>query len=256
MNEQAVSSDTRSLHYSSTPSKRDALAISKALLSVLVIVGAYFTIGTSLKAATSDLMIAGYEVKWSILTSAILSAGVLLWVKQTRGSLVSLGFKRPPSYAKGIAMALASVVVAYAAVLIPVSTLSYFGLLPAPTEGVSKLIVDGPNLALALLFSQLLMWVNAAFGEELLFRGFLQNNLERAFGGESWRNGLMAAGVVALAFGAMHVPSQGPTGLFVTGIVGLMLGALFILGKRSLFTVVMAHGFINTTSHLLTAAQG
>jgi membrane protease YdiL (CAAX protease family) len=60
--------------------------------------------------------------------------------------------------------------------------------------------------------------------------------------------------VIALAFGVMHMPSQGLYGLVVTGIVGFLMGVLFLFGKRNLLPVVLAHGLINTVSMVAASA--
>lgn len=232
----------------------DTPRLAKALLSVLVIIGAYFAIGWANHVLIGDVTLVGYQIELSVLISLMLGAGVTIWVGKTRGSLASLGFTRPQSYWRSTLAAIGMVVVTYASIVAFMTGLDAVGILPAPPEDTNGFIVNGPSVAISLAFSFLLMWPCAAFGEELLFRGFLQNNVERALGGESWRNGLAAAFVVSLAFGAMHIPSQGYYGLVITGIVGFVLGVFYLAGKRSLFPVVLAHGLINSTSLALAAA--
>ncbi|MEM9054255.1 MAG: type II CAAX endopeptidase family protein [Pseudomonadota bacterium] len=224
-------------------------------MSILVVIGAWFAMGTAYGALIGDVFIGGYEVKFSVLISLILTAAVVYWVKKTRGSLASLGFKRPQSWWRSGLVAIGMVIAIYASITAIMTGLSAIGMMPAAPQDPSGMLVQGPSLAISLTFSLALMWACAAFGEELLFRGYLQSNLERALGGENWRNGLVAALVVSLSFGAMHVPSQGMYGLIVTGVVGFLLGLFYLAGKRSLFRVVMAHGLINTTSFALFAAS-
>ena len=90
----------------------------------------------------------------------------------------------------------------------------------------------------ALLGMLAIAWTAAAFGEELLFRGFLQGRLQ----------GLLAALVQAALFGLAHA-YQGATGILVTGLLGLVFGLLYLRAK-SLWPLVLAHGLIDTLSLL------
>lgn len=67
-----------------------------------------------------------------------------------------------------------------------------------------------------------------ALFEELLFRGVLQRNLERALG--SWP----ALMVSAILFGAAHIPNAGVTvtAVGVTIVAGLMFGAAYLATRR------------------------
>jgi len=41
---------------------------------------------------------------------------------------------------------------------------------------------------------------------------------------------------------------QGPSGILLTGTTGLLIGAAFLLVRRNLWPLVIAHGLINTIS--------
>lgn len=88
-------------------------------------------------------------------------------------------------------------------------------------------------------------WTTAAFGEELLFRGFLQTRLAGLFRARR-HAGLWAAVAQALLFGLGHA-YQGATGVLTTGLLGLAFG-LCRLRLRSLWPLVIAHGLIDTVS--------
>ncbi|HVH34043.1 MAG TPA: CPBP family intramembrane glutamic endopeptidase [Tahibacter sp.] len=90
-------------------------------------------------------------------------------------------------------------------------------------------------------------WSTAAFGEELLFRGFLLGRL-RGLLGDGPGFGIVAAFVQALLFGLAHA-YQGPTGILVTGLIGLVFGLLY-LRLRVLWPLVIAHGLIDTVGLL------
>lgn len=90
-------------------------------------------------------------------------------------------------------------------------------------------------------------WSTAAFGEELLFRGFLLGRLRALLGG-GLGVGIVAAFVQALLFGLAHA-YQGPTGILATGLIGLVFGLLY-LRLRTLWPLVIAHGLIDTVGLL------
>jgi membrane protease YdiL (CAAX protease family) len=87
-------------------------------------------------------------------------------------------------------------------------------------------------------------WGSAAFGEEMLFRGFVLDRLDQLLGGRA----LWAAAVLqALLFGAAHA-YLGAGGAIVAGVLGLVLGAVFVAGGRSLWPCILIHGLIDSTS--------
>ncbi len=89
-------------------------------------------------------------------------------------------------------------------------------------------------------------WVSAAFGEELFCRGFLMNNLASLFGSgrAAWGAALI---LQAGLFGIAHY-DQGLLGVIVTGTVGLTFGVFYLLCKRNLIPLIIAHGLVNTIS--------
>ena len=102
------------------------------------------------------------------------------------------------------------------------------------------------NLVALILSLVLLAWGTAAFGEELLFRGFIMDRLTRLFGGGTGP-ALGAALVQAVVFGLPHA-YQGIFGLIATGVIGFIMGAAFLLGGRSLWPLIIAHGAVDTLS--------
>jgi uncharacterized protein len=88
-------------------------------------------------------------------------------------------------------------------------------------------------------------WTCAAFGEEVLFRGFLQSRLRSLFGPRR-HAGMLAALAQAVLFGFAHA-YQGPTGMLMSGAIGLVFG-LLMLRFRSLWPLMLAHGLIDTAS--------
>ena len=100
------------------------------------------------------------------------------------------------------------------------------------------------NLRLYLLMLAI-SWISGGFAEEMFFRGFLITRLQTVFDGVKFASGL-AVLLPALLFGYVHVYYQGLHGFVNAGIVGLIFGTLFLLYKRNLWPLVLAHGFINS----------
>ena len=62
---------------------------------------------------------------------------------------------------------------------------------------------------------------------------------------------VLVAGLAAVIFGLGHLP-QGVGGVILTGVVGFIL-ALVMMGHRSLWAAVIAHGFFDASTFVLLA---
>jgi uncharacterized protein len=104
------------------------------------------------------------------------------------------------------------------------------------------------NLKMTLLFVAL-AWTLAAFGEEMVYRGYLMNRvadlLNRTRG--AWVISLI---VVHLGFGLAHA-YQGWTGIIDEGLMGLLLGIIYLRTGRNLSVPIIAHGIGDTIDFLL-----
>ncbi len=104
---------------------------------------------------------------------------------------------------------------------------------------------------LGLLFVFLVpMWLLAAFGEEMVYRGYLMNRVAGLSQGrrEAW---LLSLIVVSAFFGWAHGESQGITGMLQEGFAGLLLGLLYLGCGRTLAVPIVAHGVSNTLAFVL-----
>ena len=168
-------------------------------------------------------------------------AAAVLCLRGSGEGWPALGLSRQP-LPRTLLLAVGCAVLGYlAAVVAVLVTTGLLGWPPARSGGLGA--IQG-NLPL-LLGMLAIAWTSAAFGEELLFRGFLQGRLQAMWGGGK-RAGLLAALVQSLAFGLAHA-YQGPTGIVLTGCIGLVFGLLY-LRLRSLWPLVIAHGLIDTLS--------
>lgn len=90
------------------------------------------------------------------------------------------------------------------------------------------------------------VWTAAAFGEEIVFRGYLMNRISDLVGGgrAGWIAALLGS---SLIFGAGHA-YQGLAGLIGTTEVALLLGILYLMNKRNLWMNIVCHGLIDSIS--------
>ncbi|MBG6130843.1 membrane protease YdiL (CAAX protease family) [Aquimarina sp. EL_43] len=92
------------------------------------------------------------------------------------------------------------------------------------------------------------MWAAAAFGEEIVFRGYLMRQFTKFFGSSniSLVINILLFGFI---FGWVHA-YQGITGQIVAGITGMLLAIIFHIRKNDLWFNVAVHGFIDTVAFL------
>jgi len=104
------------------------------------------------------------------------------------------------------------------------------------------------NLKLTLIFIAL-AWALAAFGEEMVYRGYLMNrvadllNRTRA----AWIISLIA---VHVGFGLAHA-YQGVTGIIDEGFMGVLLGIIYLRTGRNLAVPIIAHGVADSIDFVL-----
>ena len=104
------------------------------------------------------------------------------------------------------------------------------------------------NLPL-LLISVVLAWTTIAFGEEMMYRAFLINQLGEVFQSSKLRWAL-ALIVSSVFFGIVHF-YQGPLGIMLTGLTGFVFGVIYLRSSRNLWVTIIAHGLVNTLSFVL-----
>jgi uncharacterized protein len=109
------------------------------------------------------------------------------------------------------------------------------------------------NLEATLLFIAL-SWVLAAFGEEMVWRGYAMNRVAEFAGGTTvaW---ILSTLVVNIAFGIAH-DYQDISGIAITAIGGVTYAVLYFLAGRNLAVPIMAHGMQNTCDFLFMYRGG
>ena len=115
-----------------------------------------------------------------------------------------------------------------------------------PDLEIFRALHGNPKLLLVYLA---LVWTLGAFGEEMVYRGYLMNrvadllNRTRA----AWVISLIA---VHVAFGLAHA-YQGITGIIDEGLMGVLLGLMYLATGRNLAVPIVAHGVADTTDFVL-----
>jgi uncharacterized protein len=100
------------------------------------------------------------------------------------------------------------------------------------------------NLALYLVLLMPISWGSAAFGEELIFRGFLARRLADALGGTGRAELAAVVGQATLfAFGHAYL---GPRGMLNAGALGLLAGLCYRWNGRNLWPLFIAHGLVDS----------
>ena len=153
------------------------------------------------------------------------------------------GFRPPDSRVRTVirgVLTVGAILLASALVIGPLRAL-----LELPAADLSTLDpIRGDPWAFAGLLAA--AWITAALGEELLFRGFLLNEMADLLGsgGTGWAASALLTSAI---FGAGHF-YQGPGGVLATGVIGLVLAGAYLAAGRNLWVPVLGHGLLDTLS--------
>lgn len=176
----------------------------------------------------------------SVLGMALPLAAATAFLSRQGLGWRDLGFPRRMAPGRFLRLALGgamAIVVVTAFLVTP--ALRALGAPPMDT-GLLVEIIEG-NTAAYLVFLLPVAWGSAAFGEELLLRGFVLHRFA----------GLLGAGwglaLQALLFALGHA-YQGVTGMINLFVVGLLLGWLYLRAGRNLWPAIAAHGLVDTLS--------
>jgi membrane protease YdiL (CAAX protease family) len=176
---------------------------------------------------------------------------ILLWVKLRGETWASFGLIVPAEWRRTIGYGL----ILFAANLV----YSMIALQPIE-QAVAEFTGSGPNRASQVLgavtgnFPLLLyllpfVWLFAAFGEEVFYRGYLMTRFAQFMG-----EGKIAWGVAVVAqailFGAAHA-YQGPPGMVGIAVGALITGAGTLIWGRNLWPAIIAHGLTDTLGFIL-----
>ena len=185
-----------------------------------------------------------FELGLGTTTIFILTALVLLAAYLDSGDQLfsSIGFQKKKFNAKNLLL-LAPItalilLLIYRYLLYPV-VVKFTGI---PVD-ISAFDVLRGNLPV-LLGTLAYVWTSAAFGEEIVFRGYLMTRFSKVFGTSTFS---IVANIILFGafFGVIHA-YQGVTGQILNGLVGAMIATLFHLKKNDLWFCVVVHGMFDT----------
>jgi membrane protease YdiL (CAAX protease family) len=114
------------------------------------------------------------------------------------------------------------------------------GAAPADLGGYDYLRDNLPMLLVALAA----VYVVSSFGEEAIYRGFLVTRVAE-LGGETRSAWGGAVVVSAVVFGLVHF-DWGVVGVVQTTLMGLALAAGYLVVRRNLWALVLAHAYLDT----------
>lgn len=160
---------------------------------------------------------------------------MLVWVRWSRTPWHAIGYVRPASWIRTLAVGIA-LGVAFKffvkAIVMP--------LLGAPPINPVYHYLAGNTAALpGMMFAVV---VGAGWGEETVFRGFLFERLGKLFGSSVGAKAVIVL-LTSAWFGLAHYPDQGLPGVQQAVIVGLVFGTIFAVTGRIVMLMVAHAAF-------------
>jgi CAAX protease family protein len=183
-------------------------------------------------------------VPFSSTPFLLLFAWIMLWLRGVGWR--NLGLRRPSSWRSTLLLGVGiGIAYQYFSLYITEPLIARItGRLPDVSQ-FAPLIGNKFFLVLSLVAS----WTLAAFGEELVYRGYFMNRVADLVG--ATRTGwLICLIVVSILFGVTHL-YQGPSGIIVITLTGLLFGALYLATGRNLWVPIIVHGVNDTVGFIL-----
>lgn len=203
------------------------IAAAELVIAILILVGGL--VGIIPFSSTPFLLLFGW---------------LMLWLRGVRWR--DVGMRRPPRWWSTLLLGVA-IGISY----------QYFSLYILEPL-IARLTGDLPDVSkfapligntFFLFLSLVVSWTLAAFGEELVFRGYLMNRVADLVGATraGW---LISVVVVSLLFGVAHL-YQGASGVMAITLTGSLFGALYLATGRNLWVPIIAHGVNDTVGFIL-----
>ncbi len=174
-------------------------------------------------------------------TFIIISLLVIMYCLWQDGNLDSIGFQRNGNALKIVGIA----------ILLFISAEILMDLLIQPL--VNKLTSEKPDYSTfnrvrhqPAKFSRYLVyiWISAAFGEEIFFRGFLFRQMNLLF--EEWkRKNFIISMLSSILFALPHF-YLGASGLVITFLFGLLFSWAYVRFHYNLWILILFHGLIDS----------
>ncbi|HEY6070469.1 MAG TPA: CPBP family intramembrane glutamic endopeptidase [Chthoniobacterales bacterium] len=164
---------------------------------------------------------------------------ILIWAKISNTPWGELGFVKPRSWAKTIAIG-----IVFGIALKFIMKALVMPLLGAPPINWAFHFVTGNPAAIPDMLYVII--VTAGFGEEVLYRAWMFERLGKLFGQSAMAKGAIVL-ITATLFAAAHYPGQGWPGVEQAFVVGAVFALIFALtGQISL--LMIAHTAFDLTA--------
>lgn len=211
--------------------------MSKAVLEILMIL-----IITTLIYATGF-----YFENTALGLFSIVAAWLLIWgfMRKNKKSWKELGFKKPHSWPRTWLVALTGA----AGIHFIIGKL----LKPQITKVTGPLDISEfasiPGNPAALALGLLVVWTLAAFGEEMVFRGYFLNRLAGLFKRRhfAWTFAILISSCI---FGFGHI-YQGFAGVILAFAAGILYCLAYFFNLRNLWAPILMHGIYDTFAFLI-----
>jgi len=164
---------------------------------------------------------------------------VLVWAWRSRTPWREIGLARPESWGRTLAVGLA-----FGCLFKLVMKTVVMPLLGAPAINHAFHFLVGNTAALPEMIYVVI--IGAAFGEEILFRGYAFERLGKLFGSSAGAKTLIVS-ITAAWFGWEHYALQGLAGVEQAAIVGVVFGTIFALTRR-IWMLIVAHAAFDLTA--------
>jgi len=167
---------------------------------------------------------------------------VLLWAWLSKTPWPAIGYARPKSWIGGALVGIlfgVALKFAMKAVVMP--------LLGADPVNHAYAGMQG-NLPELLFFSAYAV-IGAGWAEETVFRGYLFERCGALFGRSVPAN-ILTLLLVTGIFASLHW-QQGQAGMINAGITGLIIGAIYLVNGRKLWTLMFTHASFDVTAALM-----
>lgn len=172
---------------------------------------------------------------------------IFVLIRWKKYPVKSLGLYNPNNWLKIISLGL---LIAILVQLLGIYVLSPFfelfkGLPQADLSVYEK--IEGNNSM--LLIYLIVSWTTAGFGEELIFRGFIMEQIATVFKNNKFK-WIFSLIITSILFGLIHY-NNGITAIITTGFSGLIFGIVYLKTNRNLWACYFAHGFTDTIAFLI-----
>jgi membrane protease YdiL (CAAX protease family) len=215
-------------------SPKTRLRLLRELSFVLTVTGAVYALGFVLQSPGLGLL--SIVTAWALIS----------WRLRCRNSRWHIfGWHRPKNWNRTLVLVFSGVLVLH-------------GLIRLLKPWITELTGQPLDISLfqglrgdfaALVGGLFIVWTVAAFGEEMVFRGYVLNRMAQQFRSRKtgWFVGVLAS---SLFFGIGHV-YQGWTGVILAALAGGVYCAAYFLDRRCLWAPILIHGVYDTTAFLI-----